>query len=94
MSSKNDAVQTHINENEGKPQMTIESAAQSGSRLKISKSTRVNVVVEGSLALRRFDAPREWTSNDVDALAFAKSVLRSESEAIMAQESRLDARFC
>ena len=76
------------------PQMTIENAAQSGSRLKISESTRVNVAVEGSLALRRFDAPREWTTNDADALAFAKSVLRSESEAILSQESRLDARFC
>lgn len=74
--------------------MTIENAAQSGSRLKISESTRVNVAVEGSLALRRFDAPREWTTNDADALAFAKSVLRSESEAILSQESRLDARFC
>ncbi len=74
--------------------MTIENAVQSGSRLKISESTRMNVAVEGSLALRRFEAPREWTSNDVDVLAFAKSVLHSESEAILAQESRLDARFC
>ncbi len=46
-------------------------------------------VVEGSLALAT-----TLESDELDALDFAKSVLRSESDAILAQRERLDARFC
>jgi len=51
------------------------------------------VGVEGSLAL----APTFSTTldrEDVDALDFAKGVLRSESDAILAQQERLDSNFC
>ena len=53
--------------------------------------------VEGSLALATPPLTTPSTvleSDELDALDFAKSVLLSESDAILAQRERLDARFC
>ncbi len=48
--------------------------------------------VEGSLALA--PSTRARSRRDEDALEFARSVLRSESDAILAQLDRLDDDFC
>lgn len=50
--------------------------------------------VAGNLALAPRVGERDWTGVDADSLAFARSVLQSESAAILAQEERLDSRFC
>ena len=47
----------------------------------------------GNLA-RRIEPETEWTRDDADAIAFAKRALQMESDAIIAQKERLDARFC
>lgn len=63
--------------------------------LRIAGSASPDVVsFEGSLALKTSEVAREWTSNDADALKYARSVVRSEGEAILRLVDALDSRFC
>ncbi|MBR5758815.1 MAG: KpsF/GutQ family sugar-phosphate isomerase [Thermoguttaceae bacterium] len=57
-----------------------------------NRSYDASTRVEGSLALAPETRPR--TRSDEDALEFARGVLRSESDAILAQIERLDDDFC
>ena len=52
------------------------------------------VPFEGLLALKRADFVREWTGSDADALDYARSVVRSEADAILGLVDALDSRFC
>lgn len=63
--------------------------------LRIAGSAAPDVVsFEGSLALKTLGVAREWTSNDADALEYARSVVRSEGDAILRLVDALDSRFC
>ncbi len=63
--------------------------------LRIAGSAAPDVVsFEGSLALKTIEVAREWTSNDADALEYARSVVRSEGDAILRLVDALDSRFC
>ena len=63
--------------------------------LRIAGSASPDVVsFEGSLALKTLEVAREWTSNDADALEYARSVVRSEGDAILRLVDALDSRFC
>ena len=63
--------------------------------LRIAGSASPDVVsFEGSLALKTSEVAREWTSNDADALEYARSVVRSEGDAILRLVDALDSRFC
>ncbi len=63
--------------------------------LRIAGSAAPDVVsFEGSLALKTLEIAREWTSNDADALEYARSVVRSEGDAILRLVDALDSRFC
>ena len=63
--------------------------------LRITGSASPDVVsFEGSLALKTSEFAREWTSNDADALEYARSVVRSEGDAILRLVDALDSRFC
>ena len=63
--------------------------------LRIAGSAAPDVVsFEGSLALKTLGVAREWTSNDADALEYARSVVRSEGDAILRIVDALDWRFC
>ena len=63
--------------------------------LRIAGSASPDVVsFEGSLALKTIEVAREWTSNDADALEYARSVVRSEGDAILRLVDALDSRFC
>ena len=72
--------------------MTHENNAEK-TTIRLHESSADYVPFEGNLALAP-PARHEWTSNDADALDFAKSVMRSESDAILAQIDRLDEQFC
>ena len=52
------------------------------------------VSIEGTLALKRREYVQEWTGSDADALSYAKSVVRSESAAILGLVDAFDSRFC
>ncbi|MGI6402178.1 MAG: KpsF/GutQ family sugar-phosphate isomerase [Thermoguttaceae bacterium] len=65
-----------------------------GTTLRIAEASLDSSFVEGSLARRPRVGAREWTDGDAEALAFAKSVMRSESAAILSLIERLDTRFC
>jgi len=63
--------------------------------LRIAGSAAPDVVsFEGSLALKTLGVAREWTSNDAGALEYARSVVRSEGDAILRLVDALDSRFC
>ena len=63
--------------------------------LRIAGSASPDVVsFEGSLALKTLEVACEWTSNDADALEYARSVVRSEGDAILRLVDALDSRFC
>lgn len=52
------------------------------------------VPFEGALALKTNDDVREWTGDDADTLDYARSVLRSEGNAVLRLVDALDSRFC
>ncbi len=64
----------------------------SENNLRIARFDDAEKLVDGNLAMKT--CYRERTAEENDAIEFAKSVVRSESDAILAQLDRLDDNFC